>query len=78
MPNPNIAFEIDDDCDAEDNIAAFVEAIEPLDGELASILKPELASCISGNGLDTVSLWNALYVGTAPAEALSDGDEAQP
>lgn len=77
MPQQKIAFEIDDNCDVEDNIAAFIEAIEPVDEALVSVLKPALMSCISGNGFDTVALWNALYASTAPAQTESDGDEVQ-
>jgi hypothetical protein len=82
MAKSNRAFAIDDTLATSDNLAAYAQLLEAMDGPLGAVLSPYLASLAAGRPTETAAIWDALYAATAlldsslaPPKGESDGIE---
>lgn len=76
MPIAKLTYEIDDALSIEDNLAALGGAIDALDPALSAILRPKLAAWASGEAVDLVAIWDALYTGSVGEPVFEIGDQA--
>jgi len=70
MAAHNNSFAIDDQLNTPDNLARYAQVLQAMDASLGAALAPYLASLASGQRVDMVAIWDALYVATKPTPNL--------